>query len=182
MVASILLFILFIFISTSLLFFMFCFFIPALSMITSGEIRVFSGIKPAEAKSGTDAKAPIDLTKQAYIEQAAFDKTGQLHFHGPKSCAIFYAAYTAGSATTQNCIGYGDCMNVCPQKAIFSDGEKLVISDLCTGCGKCTQVCPISLISLVPVTEEHSCATVSKKRFKFWYYWYKLLDKGIRRS
>ncbi len=51
------------------------------------------------------------------------------------------------------CLGLGDCLEVCPQNAIFIDKEKTVVvvdPEKCTGCGLCLAECPQNLIELVP--------------------------------
>ena len=51
------------------------------------------------------------------------------------------------------CLGFGDCLKVCPQDAIFIDPEKgiaVVDNDKCNGCGLCIKECPQNMIELVP--------------------------------
>jgi len=51
------------------------------------------------------------------------------------------------------CLGLGDCVEICPQGAVFMDQGKnvaVVDSEKCTGCGLCVTECPQNLIELVP--------------------------------
>jgi len=51
------------------------------------------------------------------------------------------------------CLGFGDCVEVCPQNAISIDTEKniaLVDTGKCNGCGLCVTECPQGIIELVP--------------------------------
>jgi len=57
---------------------------------------------------------------------------------GPKGCKF-------------GCIGFGNCVSVCPFGALSmgDDGLPIVDRDLCTGCGKCEETCPQHIIELV---------------------------------
>jgi len=51
------------------------------------------------------------------------------------------------------CLGFGDCVEVCPQYAISirtENGVVVVDPEKCNGCGLCVGVCPMNLIELVP--------------------------------
>ncbi|MCK4570722.1 4Fe-4S dicluster domain-containing protein, partial [Candidatus Bipolaricaulota bacterium] len=51
------------------------------------------------------------------------------------------------------CVGYGDCVAVCPVNAITVDSEKriaVVDWEACIGCGMCVPSCPRGLIELIP--------------------------------
>lgn len=76
-------------------------------------------------------------------------------YGGVKSCAA--VARLAGGPTvcTAGCIGFGDCVAVCPFDAIAMDDRGLPVVDprKCTGCGICVRECPrgqIGLLALVP--------------------------------
>ena len=49
------------------------------------------------------------------------------------------------------CLGFGDCVEVCPFDAIVINDNGLpeVDIDACTGCGKCVEECPRDIIELV---------------------------------
>jgi ferredoxin len=48
------------------------------------------------------------------------------------------------------CLGYGDCMVVCPQGAIsVENGVANVDPQKCIGCGICVRTCPNKIISLI---------------------------------
>ena len=65
------------------------------------------------------------------------------------------------------CLGYGDCMKICPQNAIrIVDGIARVDMRQCIGCGLCFKTCPMSIIRMIPreakVTIECSNKTKGK--------------------
>lgn len=71
---------------------------------------------------------------------------------GPKSC-------------NYGCLGYGNCVKVCPFDAIhIVDGVAVVDKEACKACGKCVIACPKNLISLVPYDAKHIVACSSKDK------------------
>ncbi len=46
---------------------------------------------------------------------------------------------------TDECVGCGACLGVCPTNAI-NDGEPFVIDSRCVNCGQCAEVCPVEAI------------------------------------
>ncbi|MBN2723612.1 MAG: RnfABCDGE type electron transport complex subunit B [Deltaproteobacteria bacterium] len=52
------------------------------------------------------------------------------------------------------CLGYGDCMSVCPVNAIkiYSGNIAVVDPDVCIGCGLCVKACPLGIIDMVPAS------------------------------
>lgn len=76
-------------------------------------------------------------------------KTSSL-YRGPKSCKA--ADITAGAIDcTYGCLGFGDCIESCPAKAITLDNGRIKINNKkCIGCGQCLKVCPRSLFKIIP--------------------------------
>ena len=75
----------------------------------------------------------------------------QGQYIGTQDCR---AAALAGIPVTDcdyGCLGFGSCMTVCPEKAIFvKNGVASVNRSRCVGCGLCVKACPRGLIELVP--------------------------------
>lgn len=47
------------------------------------------------------------------------------------------------------CIGCGTCLRVCPQKALSSDGGKIIVNfSKCIGCGTCVEECPAGALEM----------------------------------
>ena len=62
-------------------------------------------------------------------------------------------SYGGDRLCTFACLGYGDCMEACPEEAIEIDrGVARVKPEKCIGCGICTRTCPNGIIRLVPDT------------------------------
>lgn len=62
------------------------------------------------------------------------------------------------------CLGFGNCIRVCPFGAITMDsttGLPVIDWEKCTGCGKCVTECPRGIIALVPKKDQVTVACVS---------------------
>ena len=100
---------------------------------------------------------PSDIKEMvAYVACAgpglADDK--KYEYSGPKSCVIASMSYAGDRSCHYACLGYGDCVNVCPREAI-KIGERGVAEidpKKCIGCGLCVKTCPKGVISLIEDT------------------------------
>ena len=77
-------------------------------------------------------------------------------YDGPKSCVAANQIWSGDRDCTFACLGYGDCVKVCPRDAICIN-EKKGIAEIdprkCIGCGLCVKTCPNSIIHLINDTE-----------------------------
>ena len=79
----------------------------------------------------------------------------------------------------KKCVGCGECIEHCAQKAISLDDEKAVIdTQRCVGCGECIQVCPNRAIDVqwsadIPVFQkkmaEYALAALNGKQAKAFF-------------
>ncbi|MEI8350277.1 MAG: RnfABCDGE type electron transport complex subunit B [Candidatus Omnitrophota bacterium] len=70
-------------------------------------------------------------------------------YQGPKTCRA--AEFVSNIDCAYGCFGFGDCVTVCPVKAIsLFDTHICVDRKKCIGCGKCAKMCPRKLFELVP--------------------------------
>ncbi len=75
-------------------------------------------------------------------------------YDGIKTCLGATFASGGERACNYGCIGYGDCVAVCPFDAIHMNKEGLPVVDRnkCTGCNNCVLACPRNVIELHPVS------------------------------
>lgn len=73
----------------------------------------------------------------------------------PLSCAWCHNPESQSSEvqklyTLSKCIGCGNCVEACPEKALILDPVEGIITDssICTVCGKCALVCPTKAIEM----------------------------------
>lgn len=75
-------------------------------------------------------------------------------FDGVQSCAACNRFYNGSKLCTSGCLGYGDCVNVCPNGAIsIVDRIAKVDKSKCTGCGLCAKACPNRLIAIRKISQ-----------------------------
>ncbi|MBC7333794.1 MAG: 4Fe-4S binding protein [Actinobacteria bacterium] len=74
-------------------------------------------------------------------------------YSGAKSCKAA-SRYVGGTKKCPyGCLGFGDCVEVCPEGAIHMDKERniaVIDPEKCNGCGLCVKECPKNIIKLVP--------------------------------
>jgi ferredoxin len=91
-------------------------------------------------------------------------KVAAIHCYGGKTAAKAFeyggipscraaSLYSGGDTLcTYSCLGFGDCVSVCPFGALSRSGRGApqVDRERCTGCGNCVRVCPKEVVSLIP--------------------------------
>lgn len=76
-------------------------------------------------------------------------------FDGEQSCAACNRYYNGSKLCTCGCLGYGDCVSVCPQNAIsIIDRIAVVDKAKCIGCGLCAKTCPNGLIAIRRISQK----------------------------
>lgn len=85
-------------------------------------------------------------------------------FNGTQSCAACNVFYNGSKLCTSGCLGYGDCIKVCPQGAInIVDRVAKVDKTKCIGCGLCAKACPNDLIVIRRIGQKTDVYCSSKE-------------------
>ena len=73
----------------------------------------------------------------------------KMEYVGLKTCFAAKQLFGGQGACTYGCIGFGDCVSVCPSDAICVE-DKLARIDRrrCSGCAVCVKVCPTGVITI----------------------------------
>lgn len=79
----------------------------------------------------------------------------KFEYVGEPSCSSNITLLGGNKMCATSCLGDGDCMNVCPEKAIeITDRLSFVNPDKCISCGACITGCPKHLIERIPATAQ----------------------------
>ncbi|MDD4796942.1 MAG: RnfABCDGE type electron transport complex subunit B [Eubacteriales bacterium] len=73
------------------------------------------------------------------------------NYQGLEDCAAAAAVAEGYKACRFSCLGFGNCMKVCPTDAIsIREQVAFVDEDKCIACGKCATACPRGIIMMLP--------------------------------
>jgi Na+-translocating ferredoxin:NAD+ oxidoreductase RNF subunit RnfB len=73
----------------------------------------------------------------------------KMDYKGIQTCYAAKQIFGGGGACAFGCLGYGDCLTVCPDDAICIEGGIARINTrVCTGCGLCVKACSQNLITI----------------------------------
>ena len=121
--------------------------IPANRCCAGGaEVRIAVGELTGKAVAEAD---PLRSLRRC--DKNAGNVALRYQYEGMPSCAA--AAMLRGGVDTckYSCLGFGDCVQVCPFGAMrIEEGVVRINANLCTGCGACTGACPRGVLELVP--------------------------------
>lgn len=163
-------------------------FLPAIKhQLLKNSDFVFSPIEKNYIYRVVDNNLPVSDKRAVVLSDPAKEKVLRLDYNGIHNCAIIAKFYGSLTENVNDCIGYGDCARACPQQAIEIHNGTAIVTEACCGCGSCVLSCPKNLIELFPKNqksvqyknnvEKTSIVEIpSKKDFKFWKTWYKILN------
>lgn len=124
------------------------------------EKKIFNGCLPGgeELNKNITNLLGIDSEVSRHKSTAAChcaakegEKKASSQYNGIKTCQ---AANITGGVfdCVYSCLAWGDCVNVCPVKAISLNNKKIAIdSEKCISCGKCVPACPRDLFKIIPI-------------------------------
>ncbi|MFH1903748.1 MAG: RnfABCDGE type electron transport complex subunit B [Candidatus Omnitrophota bacterium] len=80
------------------------------------------------------------------------DCTDRFSYQGISTCEAVNLVFGGHKSCLYGCLGFGDCVKVCPFDAItltISGTVPVINTGKCTGCGLCVTACPKKIIELV---------------------------------
>lgn len=99
----------------------------------------------------------LDITAKKAVIYCGGKSEAIFSYYGIESCRAAVPLLSGYKRCPYACLGFGDCIAVCPQGAISIDDNKdIAVIDYgkCNGCGLCVDECSQSLIELVPATTQ----------------------------
>lgn len=132
---------------------------------TASEIAALIGV---EAEDVVEKVAYVACNGTCDAVERKYDRSGS------KSCHTANLLYSGDKACNFACLGYGDCVKVCPQNAIsIENGVARVDPRKCIGCGICARQCPNNIIKIVNDTtrvvvecSNHEKGAITRKQCK----------------
>lgn len=178
MILRILFIFLFVVLCGFVLYFIYGIFIPAVkAQIQASNDPMFADVE-LNYVGGKDDHKVVVSNNIAFIDTSGnkHQTDTRLNYNGVKSCKLFASIYDTNSYVSNVCVGFGDCVKICPQQAIELKNNVAVVTKNCCGCGKCLSICPKNIIRLIP-KDEYKGEISEKKYFKFWKSCYKIFNK-----
>lgn len=111
-----------------------------------GTAREIASIMGLEATDVVEQVAYVACNGSCPVEKRKFV------YDGPKSCKAANQTFLGDRFCTFACLGYGDCVEVCPRDAICINAEQSIAEidpRRCIGCGLCVKTCPNGIIHLI---------------------------------
>lgn len=104
---------------------------------------------------GVEAKDVIEQVAYVACGGDCSPETRKFNYKGPATCKAANTLFSGDRVCNYACLGYGDCINVCPRNAISINerGTADIDPKKCIGCGLCVKTCPNGIIHLIKDTE-----------------------------
>ena len=106
--------------------------------------------------------------KKVAVVHCSGDSEILFDYKGVQTCKAASQLSAGYKKCPYGCLGFGDCVAICPENAISIDEKKkvaVVDPDKCIGCGLCVNECPFNLIEIIPadMPQYLACNYLSKK-------------------
>ena len=108
------------------------------------------------------------IAKKVAVVRCLGDTTivkDKMEYVGEKTCFAAKHLFGGQRTCTFGCIGFGDCLKVCPSSAIcIENGLARIDPRRCSGCGVCVKVCPSEVITVeqMPLHVAVLCSNLEK--------------------
>ena len=123
--------------------------VPANLCVPGGDILV----RRISRTLGREAVAIVPMSAVVACAGTCDAAVAKMDYRGRPVCAAASLFYRGNMACPNACLGFGDCVAVCKNKALsIKDGVAVVDKKRCTGCGRCATVCPHHVIYMRPQT------------------------------
>jgi Na+-translocating ferredoxin:NAD+ oxidoreductase subunit B len=108
----------------------------------------------AEILGREAGEAGVPVKARIHCQGGLANTIDNFIYVGPRDCNAANNIMGGFLGCSYGCLGYGDCVKVCPFDAIEMNDNRLPVVNLskCTGCGNCADICPRGVISMIPET------------------------------
>lgn len=103
---------------------------------------------------GVETDGVVEMVAYVACNGSCLPEEKKFDYDGPKTCRAANLSFSGDNFCTFACLGYGDCVKVCPRDAISinENGVARIDPRKCIGCGLCVKECPNSIIHLIKDT------------------------------
>ena len=107
--------------------------------------------KRVAAVMGVEAESVVEMVAHVACNGSCQPDEKKYEYVGPKTCVAANMSFSGDRFCTFACLGYGDCVAVCPRDAIHitEKGVAEIDPQKCIGCGICAKTCPNHIIHLI---------------------------------
>ena len=108
--------------------------------------------KEIAAIMGLEAADVVEKVAYVACNGSCAPEERKYRYEGIKTCKAANMNYSGDRFCTFACLGYGDCIRVCPRDAITINEERCIAEidpKKCIGCGLCAKECPNNIIHLI---------------------------------
>jgi len=107
--------------------------------------------KELAALLGVPAKPMSPMVAHIMCKGTSCNTSKRFQYRGTLGCNAAHGLFSGPGSCTFGCMGYGDCVKICPYGAIDIIDEIAVINDFkCKACELCISECPKKIIYMVP--------------------------------
>ncbi len=134
----------------------------ALCVAGSSDTSITIGELTGKAVSAADP-----MLSFRRCDKVAGKVAARYEYHGMPSCAAATMLMNGTDLCSWSCLGFGDCVQVCPFDAMKVENGLVTINpNKCTGCAMCIKACPRQSLDLIPARARVAvtCATKDKMR------------------
>ncbi len=110
--------------------------------------------KELAAIMGTKAEDVVEMVAYVACNGSCRPEEKKYVYDGIKTCKAANTLWQGDNFCNFACLGYGDCLKVCPRDAICIGEAGIASIDprKCIGCGLCAKECPNNIIHIVKDT------------------------------
>jgi len=142
-------------------------------------LAVVEGRAPAGGCSAASSAASAEVAKVMGAEVIDREKeiavvlcnggrsaVNAFNYNGPERCKSAMLVMDGQKACTYGCLGFGDCVDVCPFDAMImgENGIPRIDTGKCVACGKCVEECPRKIITIWPENRKVVVACSSRDK------------------
>jgi Na+-translocating ferredoxin:NAD+ oxidoreductase subunit B len=123
---------------------------PALCPVANSESR-----QAVAAVLGREVVEPeVKLVAKVFCSGARGVVEERAEYSGLATCAAEHITNGGTKSCMYGCLGFADCVRVCPFDAMkMVDGLPVIDEEKCTSCAKCLAACPRDLLKLIAVDQ-----------------------------